>query len=66
MESVCGSTVEAMDLLKGCFDPWWDFGRLTDRQITIVRAVIHPEIVISPPVQADPGEQLSTPDLQMR
>ena len=42
------SAVEAMDRLKGCFDPWWDFGRLTDRQITIVRAVIHPEIVIFP------------------
>src|SRR5499433_199892 len=60
------SAVEAMDRLKGCFDPWWDFGRLTDRQISIVRAVIHPEIVISPPVQADPGEQLSLKVLDLR
>jgi len=60
------SVVEAMDRLKGCFDPWWDFGRLTDRQITIIRAVIHPEIVISPPVQADPGAQLSLKVLDLR
>jgi hypothetical protein len=57
---------ETMDRLKSCFDPWWDFGRLTDRQISIVRAVIHPEIVISPPVQAGVSEQPSLKVLDLR
>ena len=60
------SPVEMMDRLKDCFDPWWDFGRLTERQISIVRAVIHPEIVISPPVQSEVGEQPSLKVLDLR
>jgi AAA domain/UvrD-like helicase C-terminal domain/Nuclease-related domain len=32
--------------LKSCFDPWWAFPRLTPRQVDVLRAVIHPEIVI--------------------
>ena len=46
------SPVGIVGRLKGFFDPWWDFGSLTQQQISIVRAVIHPQIVISPPAQA--------------
>ena len=61
------SPVEIIDRLKGFFDPWWDFGRLTEHQISIVRAVIHPEIVISPPVQAGAaGDQPSLKVLDVR
>src|SRR5262245_18548315 len=60
------SQVEIIDRLKGCFDPWWDFGRLTERQISVVRAVVHPEIVISPPVQAGAREQPSLKVLDLR
>ena len=47
----------SLDRLKSCFDPWWPFGQLSERQISILRSVIHPQIVISPPAestQADP------------
>src|SRR5215470_9166658 len=60
------SPLEIIDRLKGCFDPWWPFGRLTEQQISIVRAVIHPEIVISPPVKAGAGEQPSLKVLDLR
>ena len=60
------SPVELIDRLRNCFDPWWDFGRLTEDQISIVRAVIHPEIVISPPVQPGVSEQPSLKVLDLR
>jgi hypothetical protein len=60
------SSVEMIDRLKDCFDPWWDFGRLSERRISIFRAVIHPEIVISPPVQAEVREQPSLKVLDIR
>jgi hypothetical protein len=60
------SSVEMIDRLKGCFDPWWDFGRLSERQISVFRAVIHPEIVISPTVQAGVREQPSLKVLDIR
>lgn len=33
--------------LKRCFDPWWNFHPLDARQIDVLRAVLHPEIVIT-------------------
>lgn len=42
-------TLSADDLmarLKACFDPWWDFAKLTSRQVDVFRSVIHPEVVI--------------------
>lgn len=32
--------------LKSCFDPWWSFPKMTQRQVDVCRSVIHPEIVI--------------------
>lgn len=37
---------ELMDALKGYFDPWWPFPKLTREQVDIIRSVIHPEIVL--------------------
>lgn len=34
--------------LKSFFDPWWKFKTLDDAQINLIRAIIHPEIKISP------------------
>lgn len=48
---------EAIDRLKRCFDPWWRFGELSERQISILRSVIHPQIVVSPPTEATQAEQ---------
>jgi superfamily I DNA/RNA helicase len=45
-----------VERLKACFDPWWPFERLSDRQISVLRSVIHPEIVLSlplPPVNTE-------------
>ncbi len=42
---------ETIDRLNSGFDPNWKFGRLSERQISILRSIIHPEIVISPPTQ---------------
>jgi hypothetical protein len=48
---------ETIDRLKSCFDPWWAFGQLSERQISILRSVIHPQIVISPLAEATKAEQ---------
>src|SRR5262249_47548122 len=51
------SADDAIDRLKKCFDPWWVFGRLSDRQISVLRSVIHPQIVISPSGEITKTEQ---------
>jgi len=48
---------KAIDRLKSCFDPWWAFGKLSERQTSILRSVIHPQIIISPPAEATKAEQ---------
>jgi hypothetical protein len=57
---------ETIDRLKKCFDPWWAFGRLSERQISILRSIIHPEIVISPPARAAGAEQHPLTVLDLR
>jgi hypothetical protein len=42
---------DAIDRLMTGFDPWWPFEPLTERQIAVLRAIIHPEIVVSAPAQ---------------
>src|SRR6266550_6471057 len=44
------SSSETIDRLTRGFDQWWPFGQLSERQISILRSIIHPEIVISPTV----------------
>jgi len=60
------SPAETIDRLKSGCDPWWPFGCLSERQISALRSVIHPEIVISPPVQAAAPEQSSLKVLDLR
>ena len=48
---------ETIERLKSCFDPWWAFGQLSERQISILRSIIHPQIVISPLAEAPNAEQ---------
>ena len=56
---------ETINRLKSCFDPWWPFGQLSERQISVLRSVIHPQIVISPLAEATKAEQpLSVLDLR--
>ncbi len=42
---------DTLDRLMTGFDPWWPFEPLSERQLAVLRAIIHPEIVISPPAQ---------------
>ena len=48
---------ETIDRLKSYFDPWWAFSQLSERQISVLRAAIHPEIIISSPAEATHTEQ---------
>jgi hypothetical protein len=48
---------ETVNPLKSCFDPWWLFGEISERQISILRSVIHPQIVISPLAEVTRAEQ---------
>jgi len=43
------SADELKDALRPFFNPTWDFPRLSARQVDILRAVLHPEIRLSPP-----------------
>jgi hypothetical protein len=52
-EIEAASPEETIERLMTGFDPWWPFEPLSERQITVLRAIIHPEIVISPPVKSD-------------
>jgi hypothetical protein len=51
---------DTLDRLMTGFDPWWPFEPLTERQIAVLRAIIHPEIVISAPSQANSAGAIST------
>jgi hypothetical protein len=55
-----------IDRLRSLFDPWWPFDQLSERQVSILRSVIHPEIVISPsaPVPSDKPPLLKVLDLR--
>jgi hypothetical protein len=55
-----------IDRLRSLFDPWWPFDQLSARQVSILRSVIHPEIVISPsaPVASDKPPLLKVLDLR--
>ncbi len=56
---------KTINRLMSCFDPWWPFGQMSERQISILRSVIHPQIVISPLAEATKAEQpLSVLDLR--
>jgi hypothetical protein len=58
------SADEIIDRLKKCFNPWWAFGRLSERQISILRSIIHPEIVISPRAAGAEQQPLAVLDLR--
>jgi hypothetical protein len=60
------SSSELIDRLKSCFDPRWTFGTLSERQISVLRSIIHPEIVISPLVRAIVAEEPSLKVLDLR
>ena len=61
-----GATEALVTALKTFFDPWWNFAALTEKQISALRAIIHPEIVISnaPAGHGESRETLKTLDLR--
>ncbi len=66
-EQLASTTPEALiAALKKFFDPWWGFAALNEAQISALRAIIHPEIVISkaPAERGESREALKTLDLR--
>jgi superfamily I DNA/RNA helicase len=59
------SSSQLIDQLKKCFDPWWPFPPLSERQVSVLRSIIHPQIVISP-AQANQTEQPTLHMLDLR
>jgi hypothetical protein len=62
-EAVAAS-LDTVDRLMTGFDPWWPFEPLSERQMAVLRAIIHPEIVISPPAEAEAPPSLKVLDLR--
>lgn len=58
------TAADPLDGLMTGFDPWWPFEPLSGRRIAVLRAIIHPEIVLSPPPSAD-DSAAGTPSLQV-
>jgi hypothetical protein len=52
-EIEAASPEETMERLMTGFDPWWPFEPLSGRQMAVLRAIIHPEIVISLPARSE-------------
>ncbi len=66
-EQLASTTPEALiTALKKFFDPWWAFAALNETQMSVLRAIIHPEIVISkaPAGSEDSRDALKTLDLR--
>ncbi|MEM9027504.1 MAG: 3'-5' exonuclease [Pseudomonadota bacterium] len=53
---------DVLSSLQRYFDPWWEFPPLDDRRVSVLRALIHPEIVLQKP--GEPGESLTLLDLR--
>jgi hypothetical protein len=64
-EAVAASP-DIVDRLMTGFDPWWPFEPLSEHQIAVLRAIIHPEIVISPPAEAEEEAPPSLKVLDLR
>ena len=51
---------EILAHLAACFDPAWPFPPLTEPQMKALRAIIHPEIVLTPTLPGFPAEGETT------
>ena len=60
------SSDNAPGYLKRYFDPWWQFTPLSEQQVSILRSIIHPQIVISANVKTDDTEQVPLNILDLR
>ncbi len=65
-EFEAASPEDTVERLMIGFDPWWPFEPLTERQIAVLRAIIHPEIVISSAVDAGAAELPSLKVMDLR
>jgi hypothetical protein len=65
-EFEAASSEDTVERLMIGFDPWWPFEPLTARQIAVLRAIIHPEIVISSAVEAGAAEPPSLKVMDLR
>jgi hypothetical protein len=65
-EFEAASSTETIEQLMTGFDPWWPFDPLSERQLAVLRAIIHPEIVISPPAVDGASEPPSLKVMDLR
>jgi hypothetical protein len=56
----------AIETLKSYFDPWWNCAVLSERQTSVLRSIIHPQIVISQLLKSDDVEQAPLNILDLR
>lgn len=54
------------DRLKQAFDPWWPISPLHEEQISVLRAVLHPEVIVSRAHADDKGAEPSLRILDLR
>ncbi len=52
--------------LREAFDPVWPISRLSDEQISILRAILHPEVVVSRPDRQESGAEPALNVLDLR
>ena len=52
-------------ILRSYFDPFWKIDRLTQSQINTLRAIVHPEIVLSGKVEETANENKLQPSLKV-
>jgi hypothetical protein len=65
-EFEAAAAIDTIERLMTGFDPWWPFEPLSERQLAVLRAIIHPEVVISVPVQAEAAEPPSLKVMDLR
>lgn len=65
-EFEAAASTDTIDRLMTGFDPWWPFEPLSERQTAVLRAIIHPEVVLSAPAEAEAAEQPSLKVMDLR
>lgn len=55
-----------VDCFRQAFDPWWPISRLSDDQISVLRAILHPEVVVSRQNPDEPATEIDLAVLDLR
>lgn len=55
-----------LECFRKAFDPWWPITRLSDDQVSVLRAILHPEVVVSRPNSDEPATEIDLAVLDLR